>query len=105
MAEIVQLHPKSPEKNRGKLEVFEKLLDSGVALLMLDPRQSGVLVPPKFSGQPHLGLKFSYDFGLTDFGFDTRGVSATLSFDEGYFFCKVPWEAVFRIGDHELYRI
>lgn len=99
MGEVVQLNFAKPPRNVQKLKVFRELLEHGVVLIMLDASREGVLVPSEFSGKQMLGLNFAYDYDLPDFGFDERGVSATLEFVEGYFFCKVPWEAVYRIGD------
>lgn len=56
-------------------------------------------MPSHLADKPMLGLNFSYGYQLPDFAFDERGVSATLEFDEGYFFCQVPWEAVYRVGE------
>ena len=101
MGEVIQLFPNRDllTPDCEKLEYFKAKLEEGVVFMMLDARRPGVRVPPAFSKNPMLGLNFSYSYGLTDFGFDERGVSATLSFDEGYFYCEVPWESVYRIED------
>ena len=86
-------------RNDGKLEIFKKGLENGIVMITLDATREGVSVPSRFSKDFALSLNFSYRYNLPDFAFDEEGVSATLSFDEGYFYCLVPWEAVYRIGN------
>ncbi len=99
MGEVVHLNFTKPPSNIQKLNAFKKHLDKGVVLILLDSSRPGVVVPPQYAGDEVLGLNFSYSYELPDFGFDEAGVSATLSFDEGYFFCQIPWGSVYRIGD------
>jgi hypothetical protein len=101
MGQVVQLfpHKKFLSRHGEKLEAFKEGLDKGVIMITLDATRQGVSVPSQFSRSTHLSLNYSYRYNLPDFAFDEEGVSATLSFDEGYFYCLVPWEAVYRIGD------
>ncbi len=101
MGEVVPLFPVQVPStpSQEKLEYFKAKLEQGVVFIMLNAAAKGVRVPPGFAGNPMLGLNFSYSYGLTDFGFDEQGVSATLSFNEGYFYCEVPWGSVYRIED------
>lgn len=94
MGQVVQLFSKPK-----KLQVFTKGLEQGIVMITLDPRCEGVSLPSQFSKNAYLSLNFAYGYNLPDFAFDEEGVSATLSFDEGYFYCLIPWKAVFRIGD------
>lgn len=99
MGEVVQLFPNKPlSRNAEKLEAFKQGLEQGIIMITLDATQDKVSVPSQFSKSVHLSLNYSYQYQLPDFAFDEEGVSATLSFDEGYFYCLVPWEAVYRIG-------
>lgn len=91
---------KDLEKNLSKRVFFEKSLENGIAVLYLDPRISGVIVPEKFSGQSLLVLNYSYKYGVNDFMFDDNLVVASLSFGGFPFRCVVPWEAVGAIVDH-----
>jgi len=77
-----------------KRRIFEDWLKKGIVAVVLDARSRGVKVPPAYVDQPELILNFSYDFHVPDFNFNEVGVWATLSFDEGEFFCMVPWESV-----------
>lgn len=97
MGQVVQLFPK--QTKQPKLQAFGEALEQGVVLVILDATRPGVQVPSAYAQNRSLGLNFSYKYQLQDFAFDDQGVSATLSFDEGYFYCLVPWEAVYRIGD------
>lgn len=94
MGQVVQLFSGNP-----KLKAFKDALEKGVVMVHLDATRPGVSVPSAYAKNPILGLNFSYKYNLPDFAFDEEGVSATLSFDEGYFYCLVPWESVYRIGD------
>ena len=94
MGQIVQLFSENP-----KLKAFKEGLEEGVVALVLDARCPGVQVPLAYVETSVLVLNFSYKYNLPDFAFDEEGVSATLTFDEGYFYCLVPWTAVYRIGD------
>lgn len=96
---VVRLNIKPPptESSIKKCGAFAAALKQGITTLVLDARVAGVRVPSMYASQKDLRLNFSYRFGLKDFMFDGQGVEATLSFSEGYFFCQVPWEAVFAI--------
>ncbi len=80
-----------------KLKVFEDLLKQGTAALVLDASHLEVKVPLVFKEIPNLRLNFSHLYGIKDFAYDGRGVQATLSFSEGFYFCVIPWKAVFII--------
>lgn len=99
MGRVVQLFQTPTTKGARKLEAFKKGLERNVVMVTLDARREGVSVPSQFAKEVALSLNFSHRYNLPDFAFDEQGVSATLSFNEGYFFCLIPWEAVYRIGD------
>lgn len=99
MGQVVQLFPQPTPRRVSKLEAFKKGLEQDIVMITLDSRREGVSVPSQFAGTPNLSLNFSHRYNLPDFAFDEQGVSAMLSFDEGYFFCLIPWGAVYRIGD------
>ena|SRR3989338_7509069 len=94
MGQVVQLFSGNP-----KLKAFTDGLEKGIVTILLDATRPGVQVPKGYAQNPILVLNFSYRYNLPDFAFDEEGVSATLAFDEGYFYCLVPWTAVYRIGD------
>jgi hypothetical protein len=76
-------------------QAFATLLSEGIATLVLDSRAAEVRVPPEFMGQAELRLNFAYDFHVPDFAFDEVGAWATLSYNSGNFFTKIPWAAVY----------
>lgn len=85
-----------------KKELVETLMTNGTALLHLDPRKEGVIVPPWLGGQPQVVLQIGYrmPIPIPDLRIDEFGVSATLSFNRTAYPCFVPWHAIFAvIGD------
>jgi stringent starvation protein B len=85
-----------------KKDVARALLLRGSAYVYLDPRQSGVRVPPWFAQQPQLVLQVGLDLPvpIPDLRVDDHGVFGTLSFNRAPFTCTVPWSAVFAlVGD------
>lgn len=90
--------PKNPspssELNVKKRQIFTTWLSQGTVSVLLDARAEGVKVPPAFAGHSELILNFSYDFHVPDFNFNDVAVWATLSFDDGEYFCMVPWPSV-----------
>jgi stringent starvation protein B len=81
----------------GKLETLLSYLDLGIAMVHLDARRPGVVVPPEYAEEPHLRLNLSRRFNIPDLEITERGVQATLSFRGRHFQCHLPWPAVFGI--------
>jgi stringent starvation protein B len=81
----------------GKLETLLSYLDLGIAMVHLDARRPGVIVPPEYVEEPHLRLNLSRRFNIPDLEITERGVQATLSFRGRHFQCQLPWTAVFGI--------
>ncbi len=79
--------------------IVEALLRTGSVDLYLDPREPGVVVPPRFRQDAGLALRIGGDLPvpLADLYVDDDGLSATLSFDGQPFHCEVPWRAVVAI--------
>jgi len=72
-------------------------LERGVAMLHLDARRPGVIVPTQYAQDPHLRLNLSYRYQIPDLVIDDALVRATLSFGGRPFQCTVPWEAIFGV--------
>ncbi|MCA9515011.1 MAG: stringent starvation protein B [Myxococcales bacterium] len=72
-----------------------QMLDRGLVMLHLDPREPGVSVPPQFAGEPVLRLNLAYGFNLPALDIDAQGVFAVLSFSGQNFGCTLPWDAIF----------
>jgi stringent starvation protein B len=85
---------------QGKKKTLLGYLARGVAMIHLDARREGVIVPPRFKDDPHLRLNISYRYAIPDLEIDERRVQATLSFGGMPFQCIVPWEAIFGITSH-----
>jgi hypothetical protein len=88
--------PPSPATRRS---IAETILRTESLDLYVDPRRPGVVVPPKFRGDPGLVLRVgrSMPVPIPDLLVDDDGISGTLSFDGQPFRCEVPWSAVFAI--------
>jgi stringent starvation protein B len=90
-------HPLPPKK-----EVALALLERSSVHMHLDPRISGVVVPPWFKKQAQLVLQIGLNMPvpIPDLRLDDDGMSCTLSFNRSPFFCVVPWPSVFAmVGD------
>jgi len=82
-------------------EALNMLLGSGgLVCVIVDTRVSRVRVPKSLRGNPHV----RFDLGLNlpvpirDLEVTAQGWSATLSFNDGPYFCNVPWGAVLAMG-------
>ena len=84
----------------GKKETLLAFLARGVAMLHLDARRPGVIVPPQYTGDAHLRLNLSYRYSIPDLEISDERVQATLSFGGRPFHCVLPWESVFGITSH-----
>jgi stringent starvation protein B len=81
----------------GKKETLISYLEKGIAMIHLDARRAGVVVPSQHVEDPHLRLNLSYRYGIPDLVIDDERVQATLSFRGRPFQCRMPWAAVFGI--------
>jgi len=75
-------------------------LDRGLAMIHLDARRPGVLVPASLRGEAHLRLNLSYRFDPPDLSVGDWGVRCTLSFSGSRFNVAVPWSALFAVTCH-----
>jgi len=80
-----------------KRELFEEWLKNGIVTVLLDARANGVVVPDEFRKDGDLRLNFSYNYHIPDFNFDNTAVWATLAFEDGSSYCRVPWKSVYGI--------
>src|SRR6516164_5532188 len=72
-------------------------LSHGMAMIHLDARRPGVLVPDALRSEVHLRLNLSYRFEPPDLAIGDWGVRCTLSFSGKRFTVAVPWSALFAI--------
>jgi stringent starvation protein B len=87
---------RSPNKRQTLLQYLQR----GVAMVHLDARRPGVVVPPQHADDAHLRLNLSYRYSIRDFEIDDRRIQATLSFAGAPFQCILPWESIFGITSH-----
>jgi len=85
----------------SKKQTLLAFLERGVAMLHLDARRSGVVVPLQYAHEAHLRLNLSYRYSIPDMIVDDGSVQATLSFSGKPFRCQLPWPAIFGITSHE----
>ncbi|MCL2779452.1 MAG: ClpXP protease specificity-enhancing factor SspB [Polyangiaceae bacterium] len=80
-----------------KKEVALALLERSNVDVYLDPRATGVIVPPQFRREPRLILKIGLNMPvpIPDLRVDEDSMSCTLSFSRTPFYCIVPWSSVF----------
>lgn len=80
-----------------KKEVALALLERSNVDVYLDPRASGVVVPPQFRKEHRLILKIGLNMPvpIPDLRLDDESMSCTLSFNRSPFYCVVPWPSVF----------
>jgi stringent starvation protein B len=86
----------------AKKDVTLALLERSTVYIHLDPRRSGVTVPPWFKNKPQLVLQVGLNMNIPipDLEVDESGVRCTLSFNRSPHFCNVPWPAVYAlVGD------
>jgi stringent starvation protein B len=84
----------------GKKETLLAYLARGIAMIHLDARRDGVVVPPQYVMDAHLRLNLSYRYGIPDLDISDQRVQATLSFGGRPFRCIIPWGSVFGITSH-----
>ncbi len=98
---IRSLHQEGQDTNRAKFQIFSKMIDEGMVMVTLDPREDDVSVPQRFKAQSELRLNFSHGFRIADFDYDEEGVGASLSFDGQRHRCDIPWEYVYMLYSHD----
>lgn len=81
----------------AKKQVLLSYLQRGVAMVHVDARQPGVVVPPQYADEAHLRLNLSYRYSIADMEIGEDQVAATLSFGGRPFHCVLPWQAIFGI--------
>lgn len=87
-------------KEQEKKERLLAALDQGMAMIHLDARRPGVLVPRQLQGEIHLRLNLSYRFDPPDLTVSEWGIRSTLSFSGSRFKVAVPWSALFAVTSH-----
>jgi stringent starvation protein B len=87
-------------KPEQKKERLLAVLDRGMAMIHLDARRPGVLVPTHLKSDPHLLLNLSSRFDPPDLSVGEWGVRATLTFAGKRFTVAVPWSALYAITSH-----
>ena len=93
-----RMRPKSTHAP-GKQEVTERVLVGQSAMLHIDARRSGIVVPDHLAKDEKLVLQVGYAMAvpIPDLKVDAKGVSGTLSFNRQPFLVRVPWAAVYAV--------
>jgi stringent starvation protein B len=107
MGDVVAFRPRAaPEPKEDippneKRDALLRLMESGVAMVHLDARKPGVVVPAQHAKDFHLRLNFSWRYKIGDLDIGGDKIVGTLSFSGRSFRCEVPWSAVFGITSAE----
>ena len=88
------------KRTHEKKERLLVALEKGMAMIHLDARRPGVLVPADLRNEPHLLLNLSYRFDPPDLAVGEWGVRSTLTFGGTRFTVAVPWSALYAISSH-----
>lgn len=91
--------------NEDKRQIFSLWLESGVVMLTFDVKHDLIKLPKEFEKSKFLSLNFCHKFGIADFSFNENAVWATLLFDSGEHFCRIPWVAVLAIRSNTLKKL
>jgi stringent starvation protein B len=93
------LDEETPPRLPAKREVAGQLLEQGAILVHVDPRRTGVSVPPAFGRDPKLVLRFGYGLtpAITDLDLGEEALCGTLSFSGRPHHCVLPWNAVYAV--------
>lgn len=93
------LDEETPPRLPAKREVAGQLLEQGAILVHVDPRRTGVSVPPAFGKDPKLVLRFGYGLtpAITDLDLGEEALCGTLSFSGRPHHCVLPWSAVYAV--------
>ena len=86
-----------------KALVLQALLEKGNVYLHLDATRSGVEVPSHLKDDETLTLVVGPNLAIPipDLEIGTEGLSATLSFSQTPFHCKIPWRALFAMSTED----
>ncbi len=86
-----------------KKELLLDLLGRAQAFVILDGRAEGVDLPEFLRGDARVMLQLAYDLAIPipDLAVTDEGFSGTLSFRRTPHLVRVPWRAVYAIGDGE----
>lgn len=104
MGDVVQFRPRAAPAPKTALppnvkrDALIRLMDVGVAMVHLDARKPGVMVPAQYAKEHHLRLNFAWAYKIRDL--DTSGpekLIGSLSFAGRNFRCELPWSAIFAI--------
>lgn len=88
-------------RDEDKKKRLSAALENGVAMVHLDARRPGVIVPAELKDDPHLRLNLSYRFDPPDLTVGEWGVRATLSFSGRRFLVALPWSSIFAVSRND----
>ena len=84
------------DENKNKYDFLLSLLSEGDAMVCLDARQDGVVVPKAYKNDPSLNLIFNLNF-RRPIDIQKEGIHVTLSFSGRPHKCEIPFDAIWAI--------
>lgn len=82
------------EKSEKK-DQLERLLEKGIVMVFVDARRKNVEVPAQYRGNLQLPLNVSYTYQIPDFKVLDDRIEVSLTFADGEFFCRLPFDALY----------
>lgn len=101
-------HKKKPSSclsNEEKRRIFSSWLESGAVMVTFDVKHDLIKLPKEFENHKFLSLNFCHKFRIADFSFNENAVWATLLFDSGEHFCRIPWSSVLALRSNVLKKL
>ena len=80
-----------------KFQYFEKLINTGLVQVLVNPSAKGVALPEYLMKELVIPINWSFKFQIPDFVFDAEGIRGTLSFGGKPTLIKLPWESIWAI--------
>jgi stringent starvation protein B len=111
MGKVLEFRPRTPPKGDPRIiakdlppsekrDAIVRIMEHGVAMVHLDARKPGAVVPSEYADDAHLRLNLCWGY-KTPITFGADGVTAVLSFGGRPFCCELPYSAIFAVSSEK----